>query len=321
MGKCGTPLLARVCAAATMFAAVLLSAPIAGAVEVNQDPADVRQYWTDERMRSALPGSDLLAGVELPLLAEVDELLPGELQSQPAPRAAAESVPNPDRSPLRTHGKVYFTLSGTRYVCSGSVVRAETRSLVVSAGHCVYGFGQFASNWLFVPAKNGSSEPYGRWAAVELDTTRQWRSSEDIRYDVGMATLERRNRRPIQRKVGGRKIAFNQGRNLTFKAFGYPAQGRFNGEYLYRCKSPAQGTDSGPAPQPTRIDCDMTGGSSGGGWVISRGRVNSVVSYGYECGLLDLLCQVVGGNPEEGKLFGPYFGETIRQLYRRAQRR
>jgi len=303
-----------------MLLGVLATAPAAGAAEVAQDPADVRQYWTDERMREALPGSDLLADVELPLLPEVDEILPGDFQPQPSPRAAAEAVPDPARAPLRTHGKVYFTLNGVRYFCSGTVVRAETKSLVVSAGHCVYGFGQFATNWLFVPAKNGSFEPYGRWAAVELDTTNQWQASEDIRYDVGMATLERRNHRPIQRRVGGRKIAFNKGRDLTFKAFGYPAEGRFNGQYLYRCKSPAQGTDSGPQPRPTRIDCDMTGGSSGGGWVISKGRVNSVVSYGYECGLLDLLCQIVGGNPEEGKLFGPYFGDTIRRLYRQTQR-
>jgi hypothetical protein len=61
----------------------------------------------------------------------------------------------------------------------------------------------------------------------------------------------------------------------------------------------------------------MTGGSSGGGWVVRERLVNSVVSYGYECTVPVFPCE----NPEEGKLFGPYFGDTVKQLYRSAQRR
>ena len=60
----------------------------------------------------------------------------------------------------------------------------------------------------------------------------------------------------------------------------------------------------------------MTGGSSGGGWVIDGGKVNSVVSYGYECTIPLPICD----NPEEGKLFGPYFGDEIKQLYRSQKR-
>jgi hypothetical protein len=119
--------------------------------------------------------------------------------------------------------------------------------------------------------------------------------------------------------VGARGIAFNQGRDLRFDAFGYPAESPFPGDRLYRCSSRAQGKDSGPPPEPTRIDCDMTGGSSGGGWVIGGRRVNSVVSYGYECTIP--LCEIFGGNPEEGKLFGPYFGNVIQDLYRSQRRK
>ena len=86
---------------------------------------------------------------------------------------------------------------------------------------------------------------------------------------------------------------------------------------MYRCDSPAQGTDNDQNnPKPTRIDCDMTGGSSGGGWVIGGENVNSVVSYGYECTIpIPPLCN----NPEEGKLFGPYFGDEIKKLYKLAE--
>ena len=62
----------------------------------------------------------------------------------------------------------------------------------------------------------------------------------------------------------------------------------------------------------------MTGGASGGGWVIGRGRINSVTSYGYEGVCVLLICTE---DPDGDKLYGPYFGNTIRALYRsQAQR-
>jgi hypothetical protein len=57
------------------------------------------------------------------------------------------------------------------------------------------------------------------------------------------------------------------------------------------------------------IGCDMTGGSSGGGWVIDDGSgngfVNSVNSYKY------------GLEPEV--MFGPYFDSTTQALFNQAQ--
>ena len=298
---------------------------------VKQSRASVVDYWTEERMAAARPGSELLAGVPAP-----NSLLDGFVGGgTPSRRSSAQAIADPSKSPYRTHGKVFLTLDGIDYVCSGTVVPAKHKRLVVSAGHCVYGFGRFATNWMFVPAKDGGregaepcggrrlGEPYGCWTAVRLATTPQWAESEDLRYDVGMAKMARRSGRRLQKVVGARGIAFNQGRDLRFEAFGYPAEGpsRFDGKTMFRCTSRAQGTDGGPPPAPTRIDCDMTGGSSGGGWVLDTGQVNSVISYGYECVVVDLVCQALGGNPEEGKLFGPYFGGTIRDLYRSERRK
>ena len=278
-----------------------------------QSSADVRGYWTPERLRLARPASELLAGVPAP-----SDLLGSLLGAgDPSPRSAAQQVANARKRPFRTHGKVYFHLPSGNYVCSGTVVRARTKRLVVTAGHCVFGDAAYADNWMFVPGKDGASEPFGRWTAARLAVTKQWQASEDVRYDVGMATMRKRNGKRLQKVVGRRGIAFDQGRDLNFDAFGYPAEPPFSGGQLWRCSSPAQGTDSGPPPAPTRIDCDMTGGASGGGWVIGDRRVNSVVSYGYECVIpIPPLCD----NPEEGKLFGPYFGATIHRLYR-SQRR
>ena len=60
-------------------------------------------------------------------------------------------------------------------------------------------------------------------------------------------------------------------------------------------------SDSG-TPQPMGIQCNMTGGSSGGGWVVpTDGRVYSVNSYGY--------------SNLRNVMFGPYQGNIAQQLF------
>jgi V8-like Glu-specific endopeptidase len=310
----------RVRTAAVIAALTCLAAPAgAGAVATGESPREVRAYWTEERMASAIPGDQLLAGVMPPVPGLGDLGMGGSEGNARGGQVNATRVQNPAAPPFLTHGKVFFTLGGLNYVCSGTSVRAQNRSLVATAGHCTYSEADgYASNFMFVPGYDaGPQRRIGRWTATRLKATPQWENSENIRYDAAFATMGERKGRKLANVVGSRGIAFNQGRDLSFDVFGYPAEERFDGERMWRCDSRARGTDSGPAPAPTRISCDMTGGSSGGGWVISRGRVNSVVSYGYECTIpIGPLCN----NEEEGNLFGPYFGDDVRQLYR-SQRR
>jgi hypothetical protein len=49
------------------------------------------------------------------------------------------------------------------------------------------------------------------------------------------------------------------------------------------------------------IGCDMTVGSSGGGWATAAGALNGVNSYRYT------------GQPDV--MYSPYFGPTIKELY------
>lgn len=306
--------LARALALATSLFA--LTAQSASAFETDESPRDVREYWTPERMETAIPGDALLrdAAAVVPI-GDLDLGL-GPAESQ---RARAQAVRHPSSKPFRTHGKVFFTLGGVRYVCSGTSVKSNTDSLVVTAGHCVYSKASgYASNFMFAPAYDNGPSKYGEWTAKRLKATPQWENNENISYDVGMATMYKRNGKKLADRVGKRGIAFKKSRNQKFDVFGYPAEGDFNGERMFRCDSPAEGKDNSQGnPEPTRIDCDMTGGSSGGGWVIGGQKVNSVVSYGYECGLGPLPLPIPCNNPEEGKLFGPYFGGEIKKLYRR----
>jgi len=303
------------------FAAALacLAAPGgAGAFETDESQREIRSYWTDARMAGALPGDVLLADN-----APVDPIIGGLGLASPARGGGnAEPVANPSRQPVRTHGKVFFTLGGVNYVCSATSVRSETKSLVVTAGHCTYSEGAgYASRFMFVPAYDNGDAPFGRWTFQRLKATPQWEDREDLRYDVGMVTMRERGGKKLANVVGARGIAFNQDRNSRFDVFGYPAEAPYNGETMQRCDTRGNGSDqSMNEPRPTRIACDQTGGSSGGGWVISRGRVNGVVSYGYDCGLIGIPLPIPCDNTEDGNLFGPYFGDVIKQLYRSQKR-
>ena len=115
----------------------------------------------------------------------------------------------------------------------------------------------------------------------------------------------------IEDAVGARPIDFRLARDQQFTALGYPAQPTifeptFDGQRLYSCDSPVTGSDNPPGngPETMEIVCDMSGGSSGGGWVNENGAVNGLISYGYE---LDF-----------DHLYGPYFGIEAQRLYEEA---
>jgi hypothetical protein len=295
---------------------------------VEQDPAQIREYWTPKRMRQAeplVPGEGLSAGkpgdagVGRPAYvapASGNNAQPARIHGG-TPRAVDVSAAT-GSFPERVHGKVFLTMD-QNYVCSATVVRSPTHTLVWTAAHCVHGsdIGQgFATNWMFVPGYRDGQGPWGSWTASELAATQEWVTTANVRLDLGAAVIQRDNEgRGIEDVVGARGIAFNQDRNQVFDAFGYPALDlntpllppNFDGNKLWRCHSGRTANDSPSAvtgPPTMEIECDMTGGSSGGGWVNEEGFVNSVTSYGYEF--------------DANHLYGPYMGNVAEDLYRRA---
>ena len=286
---------------------------------------EVRDYWTPERMQAAIPGDALLPGAP-----EGARLVPGDLgfgldDTAERRRASANRVSRPGKPRFRKHGKVFFSDGGLNYVCSGTSAKAKTKSLVLTAGHCTHSQNGYVNNFMFAPAYDDGNTPYGEFTAKKIKATDQWVSSEDIRYDVGMATVGKSKGKKLANAVGSRSLAFNREGNLNYDVIGYPAADPYDGESMYKCETRGDGTDRRQKnPEPTRVDCPQTGGSSGGGWVLDSGKLNSVVSYGYECvGTLpiDLFpTPPTCNNTEEGKLFGPYFGKVIKDLYR-SQRR
>jgi V8-like Glu-specific endopeptidase len=255
----------------------------------------VADYWTPKRMRNAEP-------VAAPTAAEASSrtVARGEPQTVRS-RAAKKPTPTPMASVTATTGKVFFTMGGSNYVCSGAATSSANRDVVTTAGHCVKdGAGAWATNWAFVPAYDNGSRPYGTWTARTLVTTSGWANSGDINYDGGFAVMNTLSGQHLTDVVGGQGIAFNQARGLYYDAYGYPAAPPFDGQTLRSCSGYAQDDIYG-GTQSQSIPCNMTGGSSGGPWLLSGSTINSVNSFGYT------------GVPN--RMFGPYFGTAIQSAY------
>ena len=110
-------------------------------------------------------------------------------------------------------------------------------------------------------------------------------STGDLSFDVGAITLAPLGGVPIEDRA---RLARRQlqppfdayKKNKTrFQLFGYPAQPAafYDGERLILCNSPFVGFQFIFIAPVVR--CNMKEGSSGGGWVLKGGLVNSVVSH------------------------------------------
>jgi V8-like Glu-specific endopeptidase len=283
---------------------------------------DLDAYWTDQRMANAAPAKVVLPGD--PVSQEAGASGPST-RAGPIPYSSYE-LPNTTGFPERVHGKVFFTKPGIgNFVCSGTVVNGTNDSTVITAGHCVFGGSGFWTNWVFVPGYrklNGVGDaPFGTWSASNLLAPTGWTStaiapdppSPNYKFDYGAAVINRNTSGlELEDVVGARGIAFGQSVNQHFISHGYPAGTPFDGFKLWACESDFGGLDLdllGTGPATMAIGCDMTGGSSGGGWVIEdaggNGFVNSVNSYKY------------GLEPE--MMFGPYFDSGTQALFNSAQ--
>lgn len=291
----------------------------------------VASYWTPERMAAAEPypvhrsagtpaGRVTTSGkVGRPMTVE-----PVRAGSTGRVGQAATKVPRPYTNyPDKLVTKIFFVgADGGNYVCSGTIVNSDNKSMISTAGHCVAdeSLQQWHSNWLVVPAyasKNAKTDkgPYGTWVAHSATTRASWFWEANWNEDIGFLVVKKKKGKSIVQKLGAQGIKFNQDREQKFKDFGYPAAAPFDGMSQWLCASPYMKDDPGydPAaggPAPMGIACDMTPGSSGGGWLIKMkkglGFVNSVNSFKY----------IEGPLADPNTMYGPYFGDGAKELYR-----
>lgn len=277
-----------------LLAAVAMFAGTAAHAAPPTDPGRseherIVRYWTPDRAERARP-------------RELEQNGPRDPQAKPGSGGSSGGSTGAYWSGgglvKKTTGRVLFTLSGTDYVCSGSVV-ADARldaSLVLTAGHCVFDEAKdvFATNWMFVPdyetggTFNCALTAYGCWTAQSLVTTAAW-SNSDFNEDYAFAIVRPGGKDGITQldtAVGTQAITFTVSPvGQSIYAFGYPAAQKYNGQRLAYCNGTAiadayGSTDGGLA-------CNMTGGSSGGPWftgfnpTTGAGTLTSVNSFKY----------------------------------------
>lgn len=283
----------------------------------------VLAYWTPARMAAAIP-RDLptlpasLKGARGPVtrLTSQPVLVPGnEPGFAPGPPRGQTGTPEPQSHdafnypypynryqvfpitvtpfavyqnyPFKTHGKVFFTIGATNYVCSGTSVTSGdggNQSLVWTAGHCVHAGsgGAWATNVVFVPAYRDGAAPVGSWTAYTLYARTEWTANGNLKEDFGVIVVNRRvsDGARLGSIVGTQGLATSLSDHQMYHSFGYPAAPQgvwpftpFNGNRMWSCQAPAsrrvtEYNVSGAGPAPVAIGCDMTGGSSGGAWLM-----------------------------------------------------
>jgi V8-like Glu-specific endopeptidase len=302
-----------------------LLAPSAGAhVVASPQTEQALQFWTSARMKRARPldlprpdrGHIAIDGPLAPA-GEAPHFYSPSASGEAGASSSFETVPDPTAETTRQNGAIFIETPFGLGRCSGTSVNAPNFSVVFTAAHCIHSGGRRGRwmdfRWVFVPGYRYGQRPFGVFAAKWVDTTRQWRISGSENYDVGAAVVGRNQRGELLAKaVGGTGIAWGLKARQVFDVHGYPAAEPFDGETQRICtQTPFLGHDTQsflvPGPLNLAVDCDVTGGASGGGWTISGSRVlNSVTNYGY------------GDDPDTD--FGAYFGEEVGRLFHRAGR-
>lgn len=228
--------------------------------------------------------------------------------------STAQTVPDPTLPGFTQYGAVFIVVGdGGLARCSGTSVNAPNFSVVITAGHCIHDEGRwFAHKWVFVPGYRHGERPFGTFVAHWIGTTPQWLADENENFDVGAAVVSRNERgQRLAEAVGGDGIAWGLSPNQVFDVYGYPVAPPFDGATLQLCpQTPFEGHDLSsffyPGPLNLGVQCDVTPGSSGGGWVIAGNLLNSVTSNGY--------------SDDSTTNFGPYFGKAVGRLFGRAAR-
>jgi hypothetical protein len=241
-------------------------------------------------------------------------------------------------------------LVSSRYgpFCSGALVAPN---IVLTAGHCVYyvdpsfgglcigggNGGAFQDDFVnggvsFLPYRQGNDRPY-EFTARDAVPSLAWQSSVDnceqskppdyglLAMDYAMIVLRPdASGRNASDVVGGHfgLVAHYQG--LWYWSIGYPGTGYFatwGGIYAHYCLSKLGGSSphvwSGATYYEIGIGCFMTGGASGGPWIVDAGNNNRweyIASVNSHCWTPEGGCkQYLAKN-----MWGPYFSRSVLDL-------
>jgi V8-like Glu-specific endopeptidase len=170
--------------------------------------------------------------------------------------------------PYRTIGQLFFTINGSPYVCSASIISYR---LIATAGHCVSsGTGTWYGNFQFVPALRSGAGPWGSYGWAWATTTSTWFSGGGgvpNAADYAIIELGDKNNQTIGSLLGwlGWQTLSLSGNHAHL--IGYPCN-------LGSCNEMIQVSAqafSNAANNTVTYGSNMRGGSSGGPWIMNFG--------------------------------------------------
>ncbi|WP_438486285.1 trypsin-like serine peptidase [Streptomyces sp. S186] len=287
----------------------------------------IKDHWKADRLAQAKAAPEL--GVQAGTAV-------GATDPEPRP-VTAQEVDRPYHRHMAPVGKIFFDSPKGPMVCSGTVVEDPAHpgksNLVWTAGHCVHSGrqGGWMRNIVFVPSYNdhgvpmsqvGTSPteqvtPYGRFWADWISTSGEWidmgssaSGNAGSAYDFAVLHVrpEYGGGKSLQETVGAAaQVWFNAPHAdgiSSVKAFGYPAAPPYDGARMMACLDrPGRLTMQQGTPAMDRIGCTMTGGTSGGGWFVSRN------------GKLALISNTSISSNAHTWLAGPYLGPAAQRVF------
>lgn len=182
--------------------------------------------------------------------------------------------------PYRAVGWFVFTAyNNVSYRCTAQLI---SRSILVTAGHCVHDGGGGATRWIksgyFVPAYAGGASPYGVATANSVYTTSGWFNvgALDRGYDVGIVVLNKRT--GTSTEIGALTGTLGFCASNCLQRYWYLTQLGYPGNYY----SGAYLTESQHLEASNSRDffygTGMEGGSSGGAHIANLGDLASFSS-------------------------------------------
>jgi V8-like Glu-specific endopeptidase len=263
-------------------------AAVQDATGTSAQAAAVR-YWTPVRMAAAY------RGVTVPQTAEKQPVshdmrltrkAPAVPPTPPGPWLTGDTAGNGLRwtrggSVAADVGKIFFTLDGDDYVCSGALVGGKHLDVVLTAAHCVTsgpgqagraqgGKARWATNWIFVPGFRDGLQPYGEYTARRFFVTPDWTGPEggSEQYDVAFVQVTAATLDGVSgaaQPPPGLPVKFANSRDAAplnrAYVFGYPSEPPYTGLYSDYCAGPVLASGGS-----VRTTCGMTAGDSGGPW-------------------------------------------------------